>query len=201
MAWEGHVDVALRCRSGRGHRNDVLMSAQVERGFAEGWIQARIPETRTGLSVAVIGSGPAGLACADVLNQQGHKVTVYEREDRPGGLLMYGIPNMKLDKNVVDRRVNLMREEGVKFHINSDVGRNIDVQKLIDDNDALLLALGATEARDLQIANRKGPGVYKAMEFLTLNTKSLLDSNHEDARHGKIKREHPISQVDPQGHV
>ena len=101
------------------------MSAQVERGFAEGWIQARIPETRTGLSVAVIGSGPAGLACADVLNQQGHKVTVYEREDRPGGLLMYGIPNMKLDKGKVERRINLLEEEGIEFVCNAEIGKSI----------------------------------------------------------------------------
>ena len=94
---------------------------------------------------------------------------------------------MKLDKDVVERRVNLMREEGVQFHINSDVGRNIDVQELIDSNDALLLALGATEARDLQIVNREGPGVHKAMEFLTLNTKSLLDSNHKDGNYISAK--------------
>ena len=94
---------------------------------------------------------------------------------------------MKLDKDVVERRINLMREEGVQFHINSDVGRNIDVQELIDSNDALLLALGATEARDLQIVNREGPGVHKAMEFLTLNTKSLLDSNHKDGNYISAK--------------
>ena len=159
----------------------------IDRGFAEGWVRAEPPRERTGKCIAIVGSGPSGLAAAAQLNRAGHSVDVYERADRLGGLLMYGIPNMKLDKDVVERRINLMREEGVQFHINSDVGRNIDVQELIDSNDALLLALGATEARDLQIVNREGPGVHKAMEFLTLNTKSLLDSNHKDGNYISAK--------------
>ena len=159
----------------------------IDRGFAEGWVRAEPPRERTGKCIAIVGSGPSGLAAAAQLNRAGHSVDVYERADRLGGLLMYGIPNMKLDKDVVERRINLMREEGVQFHINSDVGRNIDVRELIDSNDALLLALGATEARDLQIGNREGPGVHKAMEFLTLNTKSLLDSNHKDGNYISAK--------------
>lgn len=155
----------------------------IDRGFAEGWVEAQPPEKRTGKSVAVVGSGPSGLAAAAQLNRAGHKVTVYERADRIGGLLMYGIPNMKLDKQVVERRIGLMRDEGIEFQVNADVGNNVDIQQLIDDNDALLLAIGATEARDLPIPNREGPGVHMAMEFLTLNTKSLLDSNHEDGNY------------------
>ena len=148
--------------------------AIVERGFAEGWIQARIPETRTGLSVAVIGSGPAGLACADVLNQQGHKVTVYEREDRPGGLLMYGIPNMKLDKGKVERRVNLLEEEGIEFVCNAEIGVNVNVDTIRNANDALVLCTGATIPRDLPVPNRDAKGIHFAMEFLTKNQKRLM---------------------------
>ncbi|CAH0364526.1 unnamed protein product [Pelagomonas calceolata] len=148
--------------------------AIVERGFAEGWIQARIPETRTGLSVAVIGSGPAGLACADVLNQQGHKVTVYEREDRPGGLLMYGIPNMKLDKGKVERRVNLLEEEGIEFVCNAEIGVNVNVETIRNANDALVLCTGATIPRDLPVPGRDAKGIHFAMEFLTKNQKRLM---------------------------
>ena len=159
----------------------------IDRGFAEGWVTAQPPEKRTGKSVTVVGSGPSGLAAAAQLNRAGHKVTVYERADRIGGLLMYGIPNMKLDKQVVERRIGLMREEGIEFKVNADVGNNVDIQQLIDGNDAVLLAIGATEARDLPIPNREGPGVHMAMEFLTLNTKSLLDSNHEDGNYISAK--------------
>ena len=148
--------------------------AIVERGFAEGWIQARIPETRTGLSVAVVGSGPAGLACADVLNQQGHKVTVYEREDRPGGLLMYGIPNMKLDKGKVERRVNLLEEEGIEFVCNAEIGVNVNVETIRNANDALVLCTGATIPRDLPVPGRDAKGIHFAMEFLTKNQKRLM---------------------------
>ena len=170
---ERHVDAALQLPETRS-QNDVLMSAQVERGFAEGWIQARIPETRTGLSVAVIGSGPAGLACADVLNQQGHKVTVYEREDRPGGLLMYGIPNMKLDKGKVERRINLLEEEGIEFVCNAEIGKNVNVETIRNANDALVLCTGATIPRDLPVPGRDAKGIHFAMEFLTKNQKRLM---------------------------
>ena len=158
--------------------------AIADKGFENGWIVANPPQQRSNKKIAIIGSGPAGLAAAAQLNLAGHNVTVYERDDRIGGLLMYGIPNMKLEKNVVDRRVNLLREEGVNFVANADVGGSgenaVDVEQLLNNNDALLLATGATTARDLNIPNRDGDGIHLAMEFLHKNTKSLLDSNLED---------------------
>jgi NAD(P)H-dependent glutamate synthase small subunit len=160
-----------------------IENAIVDRGFAEGWIAPEPPESRTGKRVAIVGSGPAGLAAAAQLNQAGHTVTVYERADRIGGLLMYGIPNMKLSKEVVERRVNILRDEGVKFITNAHVGVNIEPQQLVSENDALLLATGATKPRDLPIPGRQLKGVHFAMEFLTANTKSLLDSNHADGRY------------------
>ena len=160
-----------------------IENAIVDRGFAEGWIKPEPPEERTGKTVAIIGSGPAGLACAQQLNRAGHTVTVYERDDRIGGLLMYGIPNMKLDKGVVDRRVGIMREEGVKFVTDANVGVNVDVHRIRDENDALVLASGATRPRDLPIPGRELKGIHFAMEFLLKNTKSLLDSKHEDCHY------------------
>ena len=139
------------------------------------------PATRTGRRVAVVGSGPAGLAAAAQLNSAGHRVTVYEREDRVGGLLMYGIPNMKLDKRTVERRVDLMCEEGVEFVTDAAVadgsGGSVDARKLKDENDALLLATGATVPRDLPIGGRDLPGVHFAMEYLTDSTRALLDNS------------------------
>lgn len=159
----------------------------VDKGFDEGWIVPEIPETRSDKSIAIVGSGPAGLTAAAQLNRAGHTVTVYERADRIGGLLMYGIPNMKLDKHFVDRRVDILRAEGINFVTNADVGGQgenaVDVTKLVADNDAVLLATGATLARDLNIPGREGDGVHLAMEFLTANTKSLLDSNLEDGNY------------------
>lgn len=169
-----------------------IENAIIDRGYAEGWVVPKPPSSRTGKSVAVVGSGPCGLAAAAQLNSAGHKVTVYERADRLGGLLMYGIPNMKLDKDVVERRLQLMRDEGVQFVVNADVGRNVDVNELIDDNDALLLATGATLARDLPIPGREARGVHMAMEFLTANTKSLLDSNLEDGNYISAKDKNVI---------
>lgn len=170
--------------------------AIADRGFAEGWVVAEPPEVRTGKKVAIVGSGPAGLAAAAQLNHHGHEVTVYERADRIGGLLMYGIPNMKLEKDVVDRRVNLLREEGVKFVVNADVGGTgnnaVAVDTLMADNDALLLTTGATTPRDLPIPNREGEGIHFAMEFLTKNTKSLLDSNLEDGNYLTAKDKNVI---------
>jgi len=155
--------------------------AIADKGFENGWVVANPPQQRSDKKVAVIGSGPAGLAAAAQLNLAGHNVTVYERDDRIGGLLMYGIPNMKLEKDIVDRRVNLLKEEGINFVTNADVGgsgeNGVDVEQLLNDNDALLLATGATTARDLNIPNREGEGIHLAMEFLHKNTKSLLDSN------------------------
>ncbi len=170
--------------------------AIADKGFENGWVVANPPAKRSGKRVAVIGSGPAGLAAAAQLNLAGHEVTVYERDDRIGGLLMYGIPNMKLEKNVVDRRVKLLEEEGVKFVVNADVGGSgdnaVDVEKLRSENDALLLATGATTPRDLPIPNREGDGVHFAMEFLLKNTKSLLDSNLEDGNYLSAKDKNVI---------
>ena len=157
-----------------------IENAIVDRAFAEGWIRVSPPTRRTGKRIAIVGSGPAGLAAADQLNKVGHSVTVYEREDRIGGLLMYGIPNMKLDKGVIQRRLDLMAGEGVAFVTGADVGRNVDPQQLLADNDAVLLATGATKPRDLPIPGRELNGVHFAMEFLSKNTKSLLDSAHSD---------------------
>ena len=152
--------------------------AIIDRGFAEGWVTASPPAARTGRRVAVVGSGPAGLAAAAQLNSVGHRVTVYEREDRVGGLLMYGIPNMKLDKRTVQRRVDLLRKEGVVFVTGAAVGGgggSVDVGRLREESDALLLATGATVPRDLPIEGRGLPGVHFAMEYLTGSTKALLD--------------------------
>jgi len=154
--------------------------AIIDRGFEEGWVTPRPRAESTGKKIAVVGSGPCGLAAAEQLNTAGHSVTVYERADRLGGLLMYGIPNMKLEKDVVERRIQLMRDAGVKFVVNADVGRNVDAATLVKDNDAVLLATGATLARDLPIPGRDAKGVHLAMEFLTANTRSLLDSGLED---------------------
>jgi glutamate synthase (NADPH/NADH) small chain len=152
--------------------------AIIDRGWEEGWVVARIPEIRTGKKIAVVGSGPAGLACADQLNQAGHTVTVFEREDRIGGLLMYGIPNMKLDKElVVQRRVDLLAEEGIIFKTGIAIGKDAEwtAEKLRKDFDAVVLCCGATAGRDLYIDNRDAQGVHMAMEFLTTNTRYQLD--------------------------
>jgi len=156
--------------------------AIIDRGFEEGWVVAKPPKVRSGKKIAIIGSGPAGLAAADQLNQTGHHVTVYERSDRIGGLLTYGIPNMKLDKGVVQRRLDLMAAEGVRFVTGADVGKNVDPKKLVAENDAVLLATGATKPRDLPIPGRSLRGVHFAMEFLSANTASLLDSHHADGK-------------------
>jgi len=149
--------------------------AIIDRGWDEGWVTADPPRARTGKKVAVVGSGPAGLCAAAQLNRAGHTVTVFERADRIGGLLMYGIPNMKLDKSVVQRRIDLMAQEGVTFVTGTEVGRNYPANKLLEEFDATVLCAGATKARDLPIDGRKLPGVHFAMEFLTANTQSLLD--------------------------
>ena len=154
----------------------------IDKAFDEGWVTPQVPTTRTGKKVAVIGSGPAGLAAAAQLNRVGHVVTVYERADRVGGLLMYGIPNMKLEKWVVQRRVNLLADEGVKFVTSCEVGKDIDAVQLREENDAIVLAVGATKPRDLPIPGRDLKGVHFAMEFLHGNTKSLLDSDLRDGK-------------------
>ncbi len=161
-----------------------IENAIVDKGFAEGWITALAPEKRSGKKVAVIGSGPAGMAAAAQLNKVGHSVTVYERADRIGGLLMYGIPNMKLGKDVVQRRVDLLLAEGVGFVTNADVGGSgdnaVQVKTLQAENDALLFTTGATNARDLEVPGRDLNGVHFAMEFLTENTRALLNSDALD---------------------
>jgi len=151
-----------------------------EHGWANGWIVPEPPRKRTGKKVAVVGSGPAGLSAAAQLNKAGHEVTVFERADRPGGLLMYGIPNMKLDKQeVVLRRISLLEKEGVKFVCNTEIGKNYPTDKLLKDFDAVILATGATKPRDLPIPGRELKGVHFAMDFLTANTKAVLD-NHKN---------------------
>lgn len=164
-----------------------IEEAIIEKAFEEGWMISQPPSFRTGKKIAIIGSGPAGLACADELNKAGHTVTVFERADRIGGLLMYGIPNMKLDKAIVQRRVDLMEQEGVEFVTNANVGRDVGVEKLREDYGAVVLCCGATKARDLPIEGRHLRGIYFAMDFLHANTKSLLDSNHADNNFINVK--------------
>jgi glutamate synthase (NADPH) small chain len=159
----------------------------IDRGWEENWLEPSLPAKRTGRRVAVIGSGPSGLACADQLNQAGHEVTVYERADRVGGILTYGIPNMKLDKKVVARRVDLMAAEGVRFVTGVEVGKTLNAKEVGAKNDAVVIACGSTKARDLPIEGRKLAGIHFAMEFLAANTKSLLDSNHADGKYISAK--------------
>ena len=167
--------------------------AIIDRGFEMGWMVPQPPLHRSGKKVAIIGSGPSGLACADQLNRAGHNVTVYERSDRIGGLLMYGIPNMKLDKNVVQRRVDLMAAEGVVFKPGVTVGEDqITLETLRAENDAVSICTGSTVARDLPIPNRNMSGIHFAMQFLYRNTKSLLDSSLADDAYISAKDKHVV---------
>src|SRR5947208_5508510 len=151
----------------------------IDHAFKHGWVKPEPPETRTGKRVAVVGSGPAGLACAHQLNKAGHTVTVFERADRIGGLLMYGIPKFKLEKSVVDRRVKLMAEEGVKFVTNANVGANPKVAELRKNFDAIVLCGGATKARDLNVPGRELRGVHFAMDYLPQQNKATLGDRLE----------------------
>ncbi|MBE7059844.1 MAG: glutamate synthase subunit beta [Ruminococcaceae bacterium] len=162
------------------HDNELYI---IESGYKNGLIKPNPPKVRSGKKVAVIGSGPSGLAAADCLNKRGHSVTVFEKSDRIGGLLMYGIPNMKLDKSVIDRKVGIMREEGIVFNVNSDVGGTVKAEDILRDFDAVILCCGANEARDINVPGRDCEGIYFAVDFLTENTKSLLNSNFDDKRY------------------
>lgn len=164
----------------------------IDHGFEQGWIMPVPPAERTGRKVAVVGSGPAGLACAAELNRQGHSVTVFERDDRLGGLLMYGIPNMKLEKWIVDRRVKVLQEEGIEFRTDTEIGKDIEAEQLKNDFDAIVLCVGSTRPRDLPIPGRDLKGIHMAMEFLHANTRSFLDSGLEDGNYISAKDKNVI---------
>ena len=159
------------------HDNELFI---IEHAFESGYMKPRIPKVRSDKKIAVIGAGPAGLAVADLLNRRGHNVTVYEREDRPGGLLMYGIPNMKLEKHIIERRIKLMEAEGVKFVLGSDVGKTVDAKELLASYDAVALCCGAKKARPLTVSGSDAEGVMFAVDFLKSVTKSLLNSELKD---------------------
>ena len=150
--------------------------AIIEKAYANGWAAAKPPVVRTGKKIAVIGSGPAGLAVADQLNTRGHNVTVFERSDRVGGLLRYGIPNMKLEKHIIDRKLDVMREEGVDFVVNANVGADVKAKDILKEYDAVVLACGASNPRDINAPGRDANGIYFAVDFLTSTTKALLDN-------------------------
>lgn len=155
-------------------------NAIVEYGYANGLMEANPPKVRTGKKVAIVGSGPAGLAAADQLNKRGHDVTVYERNDHIGGLLMYGIPNMKLEKWVIDRKQKVMEEEGVHFKCNADVGKNVKAEELLKNYDSVILACGASNPRDIKAPGREAEGIYFAVDFLTRSTKHVLTGKNQD---------------------
>ncbi len=157
--------------------------AIIENAYKMGYAHARPPKVRTGKKVAVVGSGPAGLAAADQLNRRGHFVTVYERDDRVGGLLMYGIPNMKLEKHIIDRKIDIMKEEGVRFVTNCNVGVDIKPEQLLKEHDKVILCGGAKNPRDIKAPGRDAKGIYFAVDFLKATTKSLLDSNFADKKY------------------
>lgn len=156
--------------------------AIIEYGYASGAMRPVPPPVRTGKKVAVVGAGPAGLAAADLLNRRGHTVTVYDREDRPGGLLMYGIPNMKLDKSVIERRIALMEAEGIRFVLGADVGGSLPAREVLESADAVVLCCGAKQPRDLPAPGREAAGIHFAVDYLTSVTRSLLDSRFADGR-------------------
>ena len=164
----------------------------IEKAYEEGYAKAEPPKIRTGKKVAIIGSGPAGLAAADQLNQRGHSVTVYEREDRIGGLLMYGIPNMKLEKHVIQRKVDIMKEEGIEFVTNTDIGNNHKASKVLKGFDSVILACGASNPRDITVTGREANGIYFAVDFLKATTKSYLNSHLEDEHFISARDKHVL---------
>lgn len=166
------------------HDNELFI---IEKAFETGYMKPRFPKVRSGKKIAVVGSGPAGLAAADLLNRRGHNVTVFEREDRAGGLLMYGIPNMKLDKSIIERRINLMKEEGVEFVFNADVGKDVKAENLLEEYDAVALCCGAKKARPLSAKGADSEGVMFAVDFLKSVTKSLLNSDLKDGAFFDVK--------------
>ncbi|MFG6384060.1 MAG: glutamate synthase subunit beta [Lachnospiraceae bacterium] len=175
-----------------GHYGDAVSVKEneygiIENAYEQGFAKAKPPKVRTGKKVAVVGSGPAGLAAADQLNKRGHHVTVYERDDRVGGLLMYGIPNMKLEKHVIERKINIMKEEGVTFITGVNVGKDIKASKLFKDYDKIILACGAKNPRDIKVSGRDAKGIYFAVDFLAATTKSLLDSDLKDNKYISAK--------------
>lgn len=180
-----------------GHYGDAVTTKEnehgiIERAYEKGYAKARPPKVRTGKRVAVVGSGPAGLAAADQLNKRGHYVTVFERDDRIGGLLMYGIPNMKLEKSVIDRKIAVMKEEGVEFVTNANVGRDIKAAKLLKEYDRVILACGAKNPRDINAPGRDAKGIYFAVDYLSSVTKSLLDSDLKDKKFASPKGKHVV---------
>lgn len=180
-----------------GHYGDAVTTKENEYGIIEyayeqGLAGAKPPKVRTGKRVAVIGSGPAGLAAADQLNKRGHHVTVYERDDRIGGLLMYGIPNMKLEKSVIERKIAVMREEGVEFVTNTNVGKDLKAAKLLKEYDRIVLACGAKNPRDIKAPGRDAKGIYFAVDYLTAVTKSLLDSDLKEQNFASVKGKHVV---------
>lgn len=166
--------------------------AIIENAYEKGYALPHSPKVRTGKKVAVIGSGPSGLAVADQLNKRGHLVTVFERHDRIGGLLMYGIPNMKLEKRIIDRKIDVMKAEGITFVTNTDIGKDIKPAKLLADFDRVVLCCGSSNPRDITAPGRDAEGIYFAVDFLSRNTKSLLDSDFKDGNYVSAKGKNVI---------
>ena len=166
--------------------------AIIEKAYEEGWAAPKPPKVRTDKRIAVVGSGPSGLAVADQLNRRGHLVTVYERSDRVGGLLRYGIPNMKLEKHIIDRKIEVMKAEGVTFITDANIGENVKAKKLLEEYDSVVLACGASNPRDIKAPGRDANGIYFAVDFLKSTTKSLIDSGLTDGKYISAKGKNVI---------